>query len=171
MPKAPEEYPFELPKDFKPPQGVEFKLDDKDPLLPQARAFALKHGLSADGFREMMGLYAAGQVGNQQLIDNAKAAEVGKLGVNGPARKTAVDTWLNASVGEELGKHLSSYLLTEKSVEAIEKLMARDRGSAGGFTHANRETPANSGTIPGYETMTFEQRRHAQDRLRAVPAR
>jgi hypothetical protein len=148
LPQKPEDYKLGLPKDFKAPQGIEFVPNEQDPLLPQARAFAQKYGLPQEGFEELVGLKAAIEIGNKQQIDNAKAAEVQKLGVNGTARKTAVDTWLIAELGEDLGKHVSMFTYTAKQVEAFEKLMAKARTQgASSFTHQNREPPNEPGRV------------------------
>lgn len=140
LPTKPEEYRLELPKDFKPPQGVEFKFDEKDPLLPQAREFALKNGWTQDQFSGAMGLHAAAKIAEKQNIEQAKTAEVQKLGVNGPARKTLVDTWLKAQLGDELGGHFSQFMLTANQVIGVEELMKKFRTQgAGGYSHTNRE--------------------------------
>jgi len=168
LPQKPEDYPFKLPDDFTLPQGVEFVLDDKDARIPMLRELALKEGISADGFRKILGIYASGQVSDKQTIDAAHAAEVQKLGVNGTARKTAVDTFVKA-FDPENGAEVTKFMMSAGQVKFMEKIMSALRGSAGGFTHANREAPANAGTIPGYSTMSFEQRRAAQVALNRSP--
>lgn len=149
LPQKPEDYQLKLTQGFKAPDGIEFVPDEKDPLLPQARAFAQKHGLTQDAFSELLDLHAAGQVGSQQHIKDAKAAEVAKLGVNGPARKTAVDTWLKAQLGnDDLAKHMSEFMFTSRQVEGFEMLMARARTQgAASFSHQHREPPQEPGKI------------------------
>lgn len=147
LPQKVEDFKPALPQDFKPPQGVEFKINEQDPLMAQARSFALKHGLTQDGFSELLGLHAAGQIGSQQTVADAKAAEVQKLGVNGPARMTAANTWLKA-VDPELGAQFSQYLFTAKQVEFVERLMARDRAQGThSYTSGNREPPEPEGKV------------------------
>lgn len=146
LPAKPEDYKLELPKDFKAPEGIEFVPNDKDPILPQARAFAQKYGIPQDGFAELVALHAAAQIGQQTNIAAAKAAEVTKLGPNGTARKTAVDTWLVAQVGEEMGNELSRFTYTATQIEAFETLMAKARTQgASSFSHQNREPPKEQG--------------------------
>lgn len=161
LPTKPEELTLSLPADFKAPEGIEFVPNENDPILPQARAFALKHGLTKDAWSELLALHAAGQVSTTQTINNAKAAEVQKLGVNGTARKTAVDTYLIAELGEDLGKEMSKYTFTAKQIEGFEKLMAKVRTQGNGtFTPQHRDEQA-----PGKKTdaeiskMTFTERR------------
>ena len=67
-----------------------------------------------------------------------------KLGATGTARKTAVDTWLKAQLGDELGKHMSQFTFTAQQVEGYEKIMAAFRTQgAGSYTpqHADHQTP------------------------------
>lgn len=140
LPQKPEDYRLELTKSFKAPQGIEFKPNENDPVLPMARAFAQKHGLTQDAFSELVDLHAAGQVGTMQAISNAKTAELGKLGATGTARMDAATTWLKAQVGDDLGKEITSYLFTAKQVEAVEKLMANFRTQGGGsYTQQHSE--------------------------------
>lgn len=171
LPQRPEDYTLGLPKEFKAPDGIEYVPNPNDPLLPQARAFAQKYGLSVDAFHELMGLHAAGQIGTQQSIAAAKQAEVDKLGATGTARKTAVDTWL-ASIDPQLGKHFSGFIFTAPQVQFVEKLMERFRTQGGGsFNQGGQQPPSGNGSIPGYANMSFEQRRDAQERLRVAPSR
>lgn len=161
LPKTPEDLKLALTKNFKPPEGIEFVPDEKDPLLPQAKTFALKHGLSQEAFSELLDLHAAGQIGSMQHVNNAKAAEVAKLGPTGTARKTAVDTWLTAQVGEELGKELSTYTFTAKQIEGFEALI-RKWTTQGASSFDPRHGEVNQ---PGkvsqaeYDAMTFSEKR------------
>lgn len=166
LPQRPEDYKLELSKNFKPPQGIEFVPDDKDPILPQAREFAKKHGLSQEAFSELVDLHAAGQIGSKQGIENAKAAEVQRLGANGTARMTAINTFVAAipHVSEAEAKVFESFMLSADQAVVMEKIMAHFRNQGGGtFTHSGREAPPANGKIQNYDTMTFEQRRQAQD--------
>lgn len=172
LPQKPEDYKLALPKDFKAPEGMEFVLDEKDPMTPHARAFAQKHGLSQDAFTELVGLRASMDVQMKQQLKDFEAGEVTKLGVNGPARKTAIDTWLKAQLGEDVAKHISATMRTSVQAEAFEKLMANFRTQgAGGPSSAHRDGPEPAGTIPNYDTLSFEQRRFAQDQQRRAAAR
>lgn len=160
LPAKPEDYKLELTKNFKPPQGVEFKPNENDPVLPQARAFAQKYGLTQEAFSELVDLHAAGQVSSMQAINTAKAAEVTKLGPNGTARVTAAQTWM-AAVDPDLGKHFSDFLFTEKQVLFVEKLMARERTQgAASPNNSGREPPQEQGkwSQAQYDAATPAQR-------------
>lgn len=164
LPAKPEDYKLELSKNFKPPQGIEFKPNESDPILPQARTFAQKYGLTQEAFSELVDLHAAGQVSSMQAINNAKAKEVEKLGPNGTARVTAAQTWMGA-VDPELGKHFSDFLFTEKQVLFVEKLMARDRTQgAASPSNSGREPPKEAGKV----TQAEYDKMSAADRLNYV---
>lgn len=171
LPQKAEDFKPVLSKDFKAPQGIEFVPNENDPLLPQARAFALKHHLSQDAFSELMDLHASSQIGLQQSLRDFETKELAKLGAAATARKTAVDTWLVARLGDDLGKHVAATMKTAMQVQAFEKLMSNDRAQgAGSFSQSHREQPQQNGKIEGYENMTFEQRRAAQDQQRRAAA-
>lgn len=168
LPQSPDAYELKLPADFKPPEGVEFKFNVDDPLLARAREFAQKRGLDQEGFSEMLSLYAAVQVQDAATIQAAKQAEIQKLGVNGPARVDAVQRWLKSVGGEDAAALVGvlDYAPVAGTVKALEGLMKKfsSQGS-GSFNHSHREQP-EAGKIAGYEGMSFEQKRFAQDQQR-----
>lgn len=175
LPQKPDDYKVETTKNFQVPRGIEFKLDEKNPLVPQARQ--LMHDIDTgkvsgqEAFSRMLELHAAGEVSRVQAFETAKAAEIAKLGATGTARVTAVQEFLSAQLGPDMAKHMAAMLVTARHVEGFEKLMANYRSQgAGSFTQSHRETAQQNGKIPGYESMTYEQRRFAQDRERAASA-
>lgn len=158
LPAKPEDYKLALPKDFTPPQGVEFKLDENDPLFAQARTWAQKNGLTQEAFEQGIGMIAARDVATQQMLKTARDAEIGKLGANGTARVTAVNTFLDA---KGLGS-LKGMMVTAEIVTTLEKVVGMLNG-ADTFSQQHRTAPQTNGKIDGYEKMSFEQRRAAQD--------
>ncbi len=162
-PQKEDDYKIALPKDFVPPAGIEFKIDDKDPAFGQLKSVALKHGMSQQAVDELIGVYAGREVGTQAAIDAARAAEVTKLGTSGPARVDAVTRWMDAS-GLAV---LKASLVTAAQVEALENHIRKlETQGVGGFSQSHRAAP-DEAKIPGYEQMSFEQRRFAQDQRRA----
>lgn len=164
LPQKAEEYPVELPKDFSPPPGIKFEIDKNDPLYTKGQAWAHKHGLTKEAFIEGLGLVAAGKVGDAQFSETAKNTEIGKLGVNGTARIDAIATWLPAVVGDK-GKAFATLLKAypvANTVEMLEALMLKVQGTDT-FSQQHRATQPTNGKIDGYEKMSFEQRRAAQD--------
>jgi hypothetical protein len=164
LPQNADAYKLELPADFKPPAGVDFKLDTANPALGQLRAVAHKHGLTQDAVNELIGVYAGNEVGTQARVAAARTAEVGKLGATGPARVDAVTRFLDAS---GLGA-LKSGLITAAHVEAWEGHITKltSQGSAS-FSSAHRVPPESAAKIPGYENMSFAEKRLAQDQRAA----
>lgn len=168
-PKTADEYKLQLPADFKPPAGVDFKLDTANPALGQLKAVAHKHGLTQDAVNELLGVYAGDAVGREAAISTARAAEIAKLGPTAPARVDGVTRWLagmDSTADKGDAKALAGMLVTARQVEAFERIITRltTQGSAS-FSQSHRVPPDNK-AIPGFEGMSFEQRRLAQDQLR-----
>lgn len=169
-PQKPDDYKLELPADFKPPAGVEYKLDTANPALGQLRAVAHKHGLTQDAVNELLGVYAGNEVGTQAAIATARSAEIAKLGTSAPARVDSVINWLtgmDSSADKGDAKALAGMLVTARHVEAFERIITRlTTQGAASFSQSHRTAPDTQG-IPGFEKMTFEQKRQAQDQRAA----
>lgn len=148
LPQTPDAYKIELPKEFTPPAGIEFKFNDGDPLLAQARAMAHEMGIGQEGFSKLLGLYAGSQISTNQAVQTARNAEIAKLGATGPARIDALTTFFGAQLGEAEGKQFMSRILTASDVGIAEKLVAKIAQSGGGFTTRGREAPQHEGIIP-----------------------
>lgn len=170
LPAKADDYKLDLPADFKPPAGVEFKLDAANPALGALRNVAHKYGLPQDAVTEIIGLYAGNEVGTQAAIATAKAAEIAKLGPSAPARVDGVINWLtgmDASTDKGDAKALAGMLVTARHVEAFERIINRLTTQGGASFSQQHRVPADDKTIAGYEGMSFEQRRHAQDQRAA----
>jgi hypothetical protein len=165
LPQRPEDYKAELPKNFKTPQGIEFQFNEADPALGLARDFAHRNGLSQAQFSEMAAVYAATKVREIDAFNRASQAEIEKLGAAGTPRVTAVINWLRGTLGDKLAGSMAKMIVLADHVDGFEKLMGavRTQGS-GSYSNTGREPPKSSSEIPGYATMTFEQRRAAQER-------
>lgn len=168
-PQKADDYKLELPTDFKPPAGVEYKLDAANPALGQLRAVAHKYGMTQDAVSELLGVYAGNEVGTQQSIATAKAAEIAKLGATAPARVDNVINWftgMDSSADKGDAKALAGMLVTARQVEAFERIINKvtTQGTAG-FSQSHRAPPDQG--IPGFEKMSFEQKRQAQDQRAA----
>jgi hypothetical protein len=148
---------------------LDFKLDPDDPAVGMYRAFALKNGFTQDQFTEGLDLVASLRVGEAHAVNKAKAAEVGKLGAAGTQRIDTVTTWLAAMTGDNGAAMVRVLQMcpVADTIVAFESLMQRfQTQGAGAYTPTGRRVETPSGQIPGYETMTFEQRRAAQESLR-----
>jgi hypothetical protein len=172
LPATANDYPLELPTDFKVPQGLEFKIDPNNPIWSQAREFAHKSGMSADQFKQMTALYAGAQIGNEQMLKGARDAEVAKLGPAGTARVTAVESFFEAQLGSDLAKVMSTMLVTAKHVEGFEKIMAAFRNQgAGSFSQSGRSPNEATKVSPeAYAKMTYSQQKEYTAQFANPPA-
>jgi len=166
LPAVPEGYKIELPADFQAPHGVKFEFDQNSAELQNFRKLAHARGLDQQTFSEALGIYAANRIGEQQTLAIARNAEMQKLGSAGQNRISAVETWLKSQVGAKANiivAQLKNFPVAGM-VEMFEQL-ARNASNQGGadFTQSGRQQQDNSGKIPGYENMSFAQKRAAQD--------
>jgi hypothetical protein len=161
IPQKPEDYKLALPKTWQPPEGVEYKLDEKDPRWERARAWAHKYGIPQEAFEEGIEMLASTEVASATEISKARNNQINALGVNGTARVSAALTWLDA---KGYGA-MKGMVVTKDIVEAVELMMRRDLG--GHFSQSHRVAAVENGKIDGYEKMTFEQRRATQDAMAA----
>jgi hypothetical protein len=165
LPPSADGYKADLPADFALPAGAQpFKFDEAAPELAQLRAVAHAEGWTQQAFSKALGAYAALEIAKESQINTARAAEVAKLGATGTQRIDAVSQWMD---GNGLGV-LKSTMVTAAQVQAWEKHIT-DLSSQGvvSFSQQHRAAP-EANKIPGYENMSFEQRRQAQDQAAAA---
>jgi hypothetical protein len=166
LPQSANDYQIKLPPDFKAPEGVRFEFDPNDALLKSSRELAHKRGLDQEVYSDFLGLYAANKISEQQQLGTARAAELSKLGTAAQGRIDAIDTWLKARVGAKgalMAAQLRSYPVATM-IEMFEGIMRSFSGQGGAdYTQSGRQQEDNTGRIPGYENMNFNQRRAAQD--------
>jgi hypothetical protein len=163
LPAKPEDYKIGTTPNFKPPEGIEFKIDEADPLWPQARSWAQKHGLSQDAFNEAIDLVAGSKIADAGTIKAAREAEVGKLGAAGPARVTALNTFFDGIGAPEM----KSMLVTAGIVQAAERLVAKfaSQGAAN-FSQAHRDaSPQGKVTDEQWDKMSSRERQEYSQRF------
>lgn len=170
LPQSADDYKIELPGDLVIPEGVEFEIDPADPRLATLKNIALEEGLGQQGFSKILGAYAAHEVQQQQLLNQARDAEAKKLGATGPARIDAITRGLTAHLGD-LAKPLLSMMFTADYVRSLEQMLGKLSSQGVKPLNANGRAGEEEGRIPGYENMTFMQRRAAQDAARQAGAR
>jgi hypothetical protein len=167
LPAGPADYRVELPRDFQSPAGMRFELDAADPLIGRARELAHARGIDQGTFSDMLGVYAATKIGEQQMLSNARDAELSKLGSTAQNRVDAVSTWLRARVGPDadvLVNQLARYPHA-KMVSAFERIIKSFSNQGGAeFSQGGRNVEDNNsgGKIADYENMSFVGRRVAQ---------
>jgi hypothetical protein len=148
LPATAADYRLELPQDFKPPQGLEFKLDPADPAFAQAAEFAHAAGLSQEQFSKMVGIYAGLRVAEAKFFQDTMQKEIAALGAAGPSRVTAIRDFLRGHLGDELAAPFFHTLVTEAQVRGWEKLMMHmATQGVGAMTQQHREPPQQKTTI------------------------
>lgn len=166
LPQTPEAYKVELPADFRPPEGMDYKFNDADPLLGQARS--VMHDIDQgklsgqEAFSKLLGLYAGAQVSSEQTIAQGRAAEVAKLGAAGTARVTAVNTWLDANGLSDM----KSGMITAGHIAGFEKIMAKLQ-SQGGASFNTRGREVDDGKISDveYGKLTYTEKKQYASRF------
>jgi hypothetical protein len=163
VPQSPDAYELKISPDAKLPGNVEFKFDGNDPSLAAAKNWAHARGLDQSAFSEMLTLYASHVAGQNAALAARSAQEVAKAGVNAPQRVDAVGKWITGEMGEADAAPIKATIVTDAHLRFYEKLMNKvsSQGTAS-FSQSHHAAPETNG-IPGYEKMTFEQRRQAQD--------
>lgn len=168
LPQSAADVKLELPKDFQLPQGMEFKLDPTKPEYGKLQAAAVKHGLSPEAISDIVAIHAETVVGSETTISAAHQAEIAKLGANGPARVTALETFFTGLVGSDGAKQIKNMAVTASLVQALEGVAAKfaSQGVAS-FSQAHREPP--SGQKVSDETYAKMSDREKLDYARQFP--
>jgi len=163
VPPTADDYKLEISPDAKLPGNVEFKFDGNDPGLIAAKAWAHSKGLDQPAFSEMLTLYASHVAQQNAALAEISRAEIAKAGVNAPQRVDAIGKWIRGEVGDADAKPILATIVTDAHLRFYEKLHHKitSQGSAS-FSQQHR-VPPDTGEIHGYEGMSFEQRRFAQD--------
>jgi hypothetical protein len=166
LPASPEAYELKTSERFTPPAGVKFEFNKDDPVLAQARQLAHARGMDQQTFSDFLDVYASDRIREMTKVNTARNAEIVKLGTMAPQRIDAIKTFLHGTLGSELGGALEMMLCTERQVRGFEKIIERvSRQGGTQFSQAHREGEPPAGKIPGYENMSFEQKRAAQMRM------
>jgi hypothetical protein len=166
-PASAEAYEAKLPADLKLPGGQTYTFDQNDPSLVAARNLAHAKGWSQQDFSEALGIFASHIAGEQAALAERSQQEIAKVGANGPQRVDAVSRWITGMVGEADARPIRATIVTDAHLRFYETIIGKltSQGAAG-FSSAHR-VPAEPPGIPGFDKMSFEQQRQAQDNLAA----
>jgi hypothetical protein len=169
VPPTPDAYKLALPENLTLPGGVKFQFDEagNKATFDAAKAWAHNRGMSQSEFSEMMGLYASHTANTEAMLSARTQAEITKIGVNGPLRVDAISKWLTGMVGETDAAPIRATICTAAHVRFYEGLMNKLTSQGGASFSQSHRVPPDTAKIPGYEGMSFEQRRQAQDQLAA----
>lgn len=169
LPQKPDDYKIGLPQDFKVPEGVEFKFDEKSDVWKGVRDWAHKSGLDQSQFENALSLYAGIQLQGMQQMKAARDGEIAKLGASGPARVDAVVTWLNGVLGESGANAVKPMMVTAGIVEAFESIIKKFvSGGAANFSQQHRDTGNSTPTDEQWAKMSYHDRLEYVDRAKAA---
>jgi hypothetical protein len=164
MPATPDDYKLELSSDTKLPGNVEYKFDASNPSMAALRNWAHAKGFDQSTLSEMLTIYATHEAQQNAALAARSREEVAKAGVNAPQRVDAVTKWITGEMGNADAKPIVATIVTDAHLRFYEKMMQKvSSQGAASFSQSHRAAP-DTNPIPGYETMSFEQRREAQDR-------
>lgn len=142
LPENPDAYKLELPNGFQLPDGVKWEFDDKDPRIPEVRKLAHELGLDQGGFARLIGIHVQHELQAERMVNDAREAEIKKLGANGSQRVTALGTWLTAQLGEKQGKALLDRMVFSEDIEAMENIVKKfSSQGAAPFSGSHRSEP------------------------------
>jgi hypothetical protein len=163
LPPTPDDYKLELSPGAKLPGEVEYKFNAGDPSLVALKNWAHAKGFDQSTLSEMLTIYATHEAQQNAVLAERSRAEVAKAGINAPQRVDAVSKWITGEMGEVDAKPIRATIVTDAHLRFYEKIMQKisSQGSAG-FSQSHR-APPETNAIPGFDTMSFEQRRYAQD--------
>jgi transcriptional regulator with XRE-family HTH domain len=168
IPPSAEAYEARLPADLKLPGGQQFKVDANDPSFIAARNLAHAKGWSQQDFSEALGIFASHIAGQEFQLAERSRAELGKIGSNAPQRVDAATKWLDGFLGAADAAPVKATLVTASHLKFVEAVMqALETQGVGRFSQSHRAAPEDA-KIPGYDQMSFEQKRFIQDQRAAA---
>lgn len=155
LPQKREDVSLDLPPDFKLPEGVDFKWDPKNPQYDKFRDLVVSDGIPQATATKLASLFAEIMVGDQASIQQWEAAEVAKLGANGPARATAVETGIKGLVGDALAAHAKTMTRTAGGVQFLEAVLAKFSTQGATSPQGRRDVPAQQGKVTEEQFATM----------------
>jgi hypothetical protein len=158
----PTAYKSELPADFKFPAGLNFEINENDPIYTQYRTMAFEAGLDQGTFSKGLGMIAALRVGEAQHFQMAFNAEVAKLGATASDRVTAVTTWLGAMGGKDADALVKVMTMCPRAdtIIAFENLMRKvSSQGGGGYSSSHRDAPTAGPSDAEWAAMSYSQKR------------
>jgi hypothetical protein len=166
MPASAADYATELPSDFQVPAGLEWAWDETpvgQATMGQVKTWAFENGFDQSQFSRMLSFFASHQLREQQQFNQARSAEITKLGSNAAGRVDAVNTWLTSMVGSELAGSLRKSMLLASQVNAYERLMrAFVTQGVSGNVGAGRDGAGSRGpervSDAEYQKMSYTER-------------
>jgi hypothetical protein len=167
VPPTPNDYKLELSPDAKLPGGVEYKFNASDPSLAALKNWAHAKGFDQSTLSEMLTIYATHEAQHNAALAEVSRAEIAKAGVNAPQRVDAIGRWIRGEVGDADAKPILATMVTDAHLRFFEKMQQRISSQGAASFSTSHRVPADDKAIPGYENMSFAQKRYAQDQAAA----
>lgn len=170
VPEKADGYELKLPADITLPEGM--ALNPNDPRLAPLRDLAHKAGLNQDQFSAFVALDVAQKQADAKAMNDHVAAQAKALGANAAGRVDAVTTWLTSVFDPATARDMASMTVTSRIVEGFERLQTALSAQGIDTLRTGERTPATDPTkIPGYATMSMEQKLAAADAKQAAGRR
>jgi hypothetical protein len=130
LPTKAEDYKLDvkLPQDLKLPDGLDIadlKVDDNDPRVGPLRELALKHQLPQEVIDELIALDAQTQIAAFTKHDELLQAEMKKLGENGKARVSAMESFLQKQVSPAQYEAMRPFIGDAEAFAGLEALITK----------------------------------------------
>jgi hypothetical protein len=161
---APEEYTASLSDELI-EAGV--TLDNDDPLLEAAMAFAKESNMSQDGFNGMLNLYVESQLAEANALQEMKEEQMKALGSDAPKRIENINNWIDANMDAETAEELRGVIQSAGGIKAVEQLIAKTRSAPVAPSDA---PPAPSINPMEVQEMQFATDEHGNRRINVDPA-
>ena len=129
VPDDPSGYTLALPEDLEIPAGLEIKFDENSEFVQSARAAATELGLNTTAWTKLLALDAQRQIAEYRAVLDEDKAEKEKLGPQGEARITAVESFLKANLDQEKYSALRPVIFNAMALEAMEDLIKKANSS------------------------------------------
>lgn len=167
IPPTPDAYKLELAPNTTLPGNVEYKFNASDPSLAALKNWAHAKGFDQSTLSEMLTICATHEAQRNEALAEISRVEIAKAGVNAPQRVDAIGKWIRAEVGDADAKPILATMVTDAHLRFFEKLQQRATSQGTASFSASHRVPADDKSIPGYENMSFAQKRFAQDQAAA----
>ncbi len=118
LPASPDAYKINLPAKIV-PEGLEFKIDEQNPMMTYVRQIAHERGLPQSEFDKIIEGYVKSELA--QMPDYESEAK--KLGDHGELRIERANAWARQNLSAEAYKVIESLAVTADAVKAVEELM------------------------------------------------
>lgn len=161
---SPDEFSVNLSQELT-ESGMEINNDD--PLMVDALAFAKESNMNQEGFDKMMNLYGMAKMAESKAQEENLASELASLGDRGQARVDNLSAWANANLPPDLVEGFSDMAVSAKAIQAMERIVAMSRNAP--MNPAEVKT-ASGVSAEEVKAMQFEEDDHGNRKIQTDPA-